>query len=96
MTIGLGSQPMEFSLDVPGRYVCNSFDEELARPDVEVLLNGQPVTIFVTDPCDLSKALKFGIHEPYGKACTLCTGIASDAVFTCARMGDQPTLRAWN
>src|SRR5207249_2674659 len=33
MSIGSASQPTEFSLDVLGRYVCNTFDEALANSD---------------------------------------------------------------
>lgn len=33
MTIGSGSQPTEFALDVLGRYVCNGFDEAMASAD---------------------------------------------------------------
>src|SRR5262245_48952875 len=33
MNIGSGSQPTDFSLDVLGRYVCNTFDEAMANSD---------------------------------------------------------------
>lgn len=33
MNIGSASQPTDFSLDVLGRYVCNTFDEALANSD---------------------------------------------------------------
>ena len=33
MNIGLGSQPTLFSLDVLGRYLCNTFEEALANSD---------------------------------------------------------------
>jgi hypothetical protein len=33
MSIGSASQPTEFSLDLLGRYVCNTFDEALANSD---------------------------------------------------------------
>jgi choline dehydrogenase-like flavoprotein len=43
MTIGSGSQPTEFALDILGRYVCNSFDEALANSDPAYRANARDV-----------------------------------------------------
>lgn len=39
MNIGLVSQPTDFSLDVLGRYICNTFDEALANSDAAFRAN---------------------------------------------------------
>src|SRR5215213_4802062 len=48
MTIGSGSQPTEFSLDVLGRYVCNSLEEARASTEAGYRatardINGNPL-----------------------------------------------------
>ena len=43
MNIGSGSPPTDFSLDVMGRYVCNTFDEALANSDAAVRATARDV-----------------------------------------------------
>ena len=43
MNIGSVSQPTDFTLDVLGRYICNTFDEALANSEAFYRANARDV-----------------------------------------------------